>query len=322
MKKKMTRKEKKEIRRKRRNRALLGTAAVTAVTAGAAAAAAYQFTFGRTKIGHNLSLGTRSDEFNDAREYGAYKLRELNPEIYEIDSARGNRLKGFYYPCSDEPTGKIAFIVHGRHTEHREAAGLYFEYYHKNGFDVFACDHTGAGESTGNLTGFGMYESEDCLLWLDFLYERFGEDIQVVLHGFSMGAATILKFCDYCHESVRFIVADSAYTDAASLLKPKAGVLYEPLRILNALIAGYDLSDMQVISHVADCDIPVLFVHGTEDTVVPFEMAEELYELHPGEKDCLFVEGAGHVEAMFKAKEEYEAKIDEFIKKYIIDYKW
>jgi len=98
MKKKMTRKEKKEIRRKRRNRALLGTAAVTAVTAGAAAAAAYQFTFGRTKIGHNLSLGTRSDEFNDAREYGAYKLRELNPEIYEICPERAVYIVGYDVP--------------------------------------------------------------------------------------------------------------------------------------------------------------------------------------------------------------------------------
>lgn len=314
--------EEKKLRRRKRNAVIAGTTAGAAVAGSAALLAAYQFTFGRTKLGYKMSLGTRSDEFNDARAFGAHKLSHMPREEYTIESARGTKLRGYYYPCAEKPTGKIVFIVHGRHTEHMEAAGLYYEYYHNKGFDVFACDNAGAGESGGNLTGYDMFESQDCLLWTDFLYERFGEDIQVVLHGFSMGASAILKISDYCPECVKFIVSDSAYTEAGSLIRAKAGVFYEPLRIINRILGGYDLSDTQVISHVADCDLPILFVHGENDEVVPFEMAEELYELHEGEKDSLFVKDAGHVEAMFKAPRAYTKKLDEFIEKYIIDYKW
>ena len=46
-------------------------------------------------------------------------------------------------------------------------------------------------------------------------------------------------------------------------------------------------------------------------------MGKELYELYPGAKDHLFVEGAHHVESMHRAPEAYAAKLDEFIGKYI-----
>ena len=88
MKKKVSRKEMKKARKRRRNKAIIGTTAVTAVAAGAAMAAAYQVAFGRTKIGYNMSLGTRSEDFNEARAYGAQKLSDMPCEEYEIKSAR------------------------------------------------------------------------------------------------------------------------------------------------------------------------------------------------------------------------------------------
>ena len=45
-------------------------------------------------------------------------------------------------------------------------------------------------------------------------------------------------------------------------------------------------------------------------------MGQELYELCPGEKDFLWVEGARHVKSMHRAPAEYEAKLDTFIEKY------
>ena len=61
----------------------------------------------------------------------------------------------------------------------------------------------------------------------------------------------------------------------------------------------------------------MLFFHGTEDRTVPFHMGEELYELCPTEKDCLFVPGARHVESMHVDPESYAEKLDGFIKRYI-----
>ena len=82
-------------------------------------------------------------------------------------------------------------------------------------------------------------------------------------------------------------------------------------------MAGYSLRDGDVRPHMLRATLPILFVHGTEDHTVPFAMGRELYELYPGTKDHLFVEGAHHVESMHRAPEAYAAKLDEFIGKYI-----
>ena len=83
---------------------------------------------------------------------------------------------------------------------------MFLDYYHSRGFDLFCCDHTASGEGGGKLIGYGVYESQDCLKWLEVLTERFGADVQVILHGFSMGGATVLKMSDRVPGNVRFIV--------------------------------------------------------------------------------------------------------------------
>ena len=189
--------------------------------------------------------------------------------------------------------------------------------YKSRGFDLFCCDNTAAGESEGRYIGFDVFESRDCLKWLDFLQERFGADIQVILHGFSMGGGTVLSMSDRCPPCVRFIVDDCGFSSPVDSLRRRLGLLVWPLGAINRVVAGYSLRDGDVRPHMLRATLPILFVHGTDDHTVPFAMGRELYELYPGAKDHLFVEGAHHVESMHRAPEAYAAKLDEFIGKYI-----
>lgn len=255
-------------------------------------------------------------DFYVHRDIAAERLRSLPQERLELRSARGETLCGFYFPGAGHGK-RIAFLVHGYRSEHADAAGMYYDYYTSRGFDLFCCDNTAAGESGGRAVGFDLYESEDCLAWLAYLCRRCGDDVQIILHGFSMGGATVLQMSSRCPENVRFIVADSAYMDAGALLKKRLGPLYSPMRLLNRRIEGYDLADTDVRASLQAAHVPILFVHGLEDRTVPFENAEQLYRLYSGEKDALFVAGARHVENMHTAPEAYEEKLDRFIKKYI-----
>ena len=154
-------------------------------------------------------------------------------------------------------------------------------------------------------------------LWLDVLLKRFGADIQIILHGFSMGGATVLKVSDSCPEQVKFIVSDSGFTSGADILRGRIGAAYPLFRLMNRVISGYDMDDTDVRENLRRTDKPVLFFHGTEDRTVPFHMGEELYKLCPTEKDCLLVPGARHVESMHVDPEGYAEKLDGFIKRYI-----
>ena len=255
-------------------------------------------------------------DFYAHRDSAAARLRGLPQERLEIRSVRGETLRGFYFPGAGGGK-RIAFLVHGYRSEHADAAGMYYDYYVSRGFDLFCCDNTAAGESGGRAIGFDLYESEDCLRWLSYLRRRFGDDVQIILHGFSMGGATVLQMSSRCPENVRFLVADSAYMDASALLKAKLGPLYSLMRGLNRIIEGYDLAATDVRASLQAARVPILFVHGLEDRTVPPAHAEQLYLLYSGEKDCLFVPEARHVENMHAAPEAYEAKLDRFIEKYI-----
>ena len=256
-------------------------------------------------------------DFTLYRDEAAERLRAAPQERICIRSDRGEELCGFYLPCGEKPSGKIAFLIHGYRSDHAEAAGMFMDYYHSRGFDLFCCDHTASGESGGRLIGYDFYESRDCLKWLRYLLSRFGQETQIVLHGFSMGGATVLKMSDRVPENVRFIVSDSGFINAGGLLYKRLHILYHPLRLINRLAAGYSMEDTDVRPNLARCHTPILFVHGMEDRTVPFEVCPELYGLCPSEKDYLYVPGARHVESMYVSPEAYEAKLDGFIEKYV-----
>lgn len=257
-----------------------------------------------------------AEDYYIHRDSAAEQLRAQPRRRYTLGSARGDKLCAYYYPAGGEGK-RIAFIIHGYRSEHAETAGMFYEYYKSRGFDLFCCDHTASGESGGGNIGFDVYESEDCLKWLYFLLNEFGYDVQIILHGFSMGGATVLKMSDRCPDNVKFIVSDSGYIDAREQLKGRLGPLYHPLRLINCFFAGYDMAETDVRPSLSSSRVPILFVHGTEDRTVYFENGQRLYDMYEGEKDFLFVPSARHVESMHMAPELYAEKLDGFIEKYI-----
>ena len=256
------------------------------------------------------------DRYYIVRDAAAEKLRNTDHKEYTIKSRRGEELRGYYYSCGGEGK-KVAFIIHGYRSDHAETAGMYYEYYKSRGIDVFCCDHTASGKSQGKFIGFDVLEHQDCLDWIDFLKRTYGEDIEIILHGFSMGAATVLQMSGKCPDNVKFIISDSGFINAKASLKHQVGIMYQPLRFINFYVAGYDLDESDVTKSLMESTVPILFVHGKDDKLVPFENGPLLYRLYQGEKDYFFPAGTKHIESMYTSPDEYAKKIDKFIGKYM-----
>ena len=298
-----------------------------AVSAGAAATAAVAVGLWQGYLEAFGAQGSRLvDPFRSFGHKAGYyvRLRESTESMsgrhrrrYELTNARGQKLCAYYYPCGDSPSGKIAFIVHGYRANHAEAAGPICQSYLDRGFDVFGCDHVASGESEGSFVSFDYYESQDCLMWLDFLVDEFGPDVSIVLHGFSMGAATVMKMSDQVPANVKFIVEDSGFNTGEELLRSNMGKAYPVLNYMNRFISGFYIEQTDVRPHLLESRVPMLFVHGHDDPLVPFYMGAELYSLYPGEKDCLFCPGIRHVETSYYRLPLYEEKLDSFIEKYM-----
>ncbi|MDO4982289.1 MAG: alpha/beta hydrolase [Eubacteriales bacterium] len=257
-----------------------------------------------------------SEDYYERRDRYADDFGKLPFTEYTLKGERGRTLVGHYICAGEKPSGRIAFLIHGYRADSAEAAGPFYEYYFSKGWDVFVCDHASHGLSEGEIISYDYYESLDCLKWLDFLKENYGEDIQIILHGFSMGGAIVVKMSDRVPENVKFICDDCGFSDAVGIIKPKLKVLYPVVRLLNRGVGRFRLEDTDVRENLSHAKVPILFVHGTADPTVPFEMGKELYELCPTEKDCLFSEGILHVESIYRRREEYEKKLDSFIDKY------
>lgn len=279
----------------------------------------YRFVFWRSRSRLSTLLLDKKGHAEDyyvRRDSAADRLREKMHVRYTISSDRGETLQGFYYPAGKKPGKKLVFIVHGYHSEHAETAGMFYDLYHSRGFDIFTCDNTASGESGGKFFGYGLFESADCLKWFPELKNRLG-DVSVVLHGFSLGAASVLMVSDRVPDNVAFIVADSGFIDASEILKKQLGPLYGLMRRLNRRIAGYDPQTAEVRKHIVSARCPVLIAHGEDDSTVPFSMAPRIFELLPQPKDKLFSPGVRHIETSWRCMGAYAKKLDAFIKDYI-----
>ena len=299
--------------------ALLAALALPVGTAAVFTGELYRHVFcreGSPILSPLLDKKNHAEDYYRHRDGDADALRALPQERWSLRSARGKTLRGFYIPGAGEGK-RVAFLVHGYRSEHAETAGMYYEFYSSRGFDLFCCDHEAHGESEGRFIGFAAYEAEDCLAWIQELRRRKGQDVQILLHGFSMGAATVLRMAADCPDNVKFIVEDSGFRSAEGQLRGELGAMFVPLALLHRLIAGVDLRKGDVGPSLAASRLPILFVHGQEDPSVPYENGPALYESYRGEKDSLFLPGVRHIETMHLAPGEYAAKLDGFIRRYI-----
>src|SRR5690625_5547217 len=103
----------------------------------------------------------------------------------------GLQLKGYYLPAK-ESTNKTVVFAHGYLGRARDM-GLFGEYYYENlGYNIFTADARGHGASEGDYIGFGWHDRLDYVDWIQMIIEKVGPQAEIVLHGLSMGAATVL----------------------------------------------------------------------------------------------------------------------------------
>jgi hypothetical protein len=235
------------------------------------------------------------------------------------------KLIGYYIPAKEETT-KTVIIAHGYLSDGKEMNDYARLYAEKLGYNVLLPDARGHGASEGDYIGFGWHERNDYLLWILKVLDRVGDKAQIALHGLSMGGATVMMVSgESLPPQVKVIVEDSGYTSVYDELSYQMNrVLKLPsypfiwtTSLLTQIKAGYNFFEASALKQLENNITPMLFIHGTSDTIVPAEMAMELYHTCQAQKDILLVEGAGHTKAYSSNKTAYETKLAEFVGRYI-----
>ena len=247
-------------------------------------------------------------------------------EERNLTSRDGLELSGYYLPAA-KPTNKLVILTHG-YLGHALQMGLYGQHYYEDlGYDIFMPDARGHGKSGGDYYGFGWPDRLDLIDWTASLVKELGPDTEVVYHGLSMGAATVLMASGEAElpKEVKGIVSDSSYQSVYQLFSYQmnrmfylpAFPLLDSTSLLTKIRAGYSFRKASALTEVKKTEVPILFIHGDSDTFVPKDMAEELYRETKSESELLLIQNANHGEAFALAEDDYKMRIDQFLKRFV-----
>ena len=191
--------------------------------------------------------------------------------------------------------------------------------YARAGYGVLMLDLRGNGESGDERRTLGYKETRDvhgALAWLDM--EQGFDPEDVVLHGWSMGGATVVRSAP--GTGVAAVIEDSGYADLPLILRsllPEASGLprfFNPGIFLAAKLLlrldPWSVRPSEDAALLREEGVPLFVIHSADDEVVPLEHAKLFERAYP-EATFWKVEGVGHVEAY--THREYREKLLSFL---------
>lgn len=238
----------------------------------------------------------------------------LATRIEEVDfrAADGTRLNGWYVPPKN---GKpVVVFAHGNGGHMGDRAFVIQEFV-KRGFGFFAFDYRGYGKSEGTPSEAGLYQDMAAASeWLTRCKDT--PPGRQIAMGESLGGAVAIETATKV--PFRAVTVYSTFTSVPELVRhlQQSG----KLGLLNFVPVALDELIRQRFESVKKLDqvtSPVLFVHATNDELVPHAMGERLYEAMPGlAKLMLDVEGGGH-NGVFQANpNDFIDAVEELLKRH------
>jgi len=246
--------------------------------------------------------------------------REQNTEEIKIKSDDGLILVGNFFPGIH--SSKTIILFHGYHSTAYNDFACLIKYYHEKNYNLIIVDQRAHGRSEGKYIGFGVLERTDAKKWVEYVYNRFGTDMDIYLHGMSLGATTVLMASNFTFpRSVRGIIADCGFTSPneiiCKVIKDKyklPGWLFVPMMsIYSRIFARYGFYDFSTKKALKHANVPILFFHGKGDTYVPSYMSEESFNACASPKKLVLVDDAVHGMSFLKDKEKCIKELEEFL---------
>ena len=252
-------------------------------------------------------------------------FRDQNAEDVYIKSAEGLLLHGLWV---ESPNAKgTVILAHGYRSTFLLDFGVASAYYSELGLNVLVPDQRSHGKSEGRYITFGVKESDDFRLWIEFHNQKC-PDLPVILIGMSMGASTVLYLADrMLPPNIKGIIADCGFTspkDIISIVFRKTthvppNIIIFFMNLWARIFADFSLNDMDTRKSLAHSRVPILLIHGRADSFVPCWMSEAAFDACASYKEILLIDGAKHGVSFLKAPEQYTDAVVRFINNQLRD---
>ena len=267
--------------------------------------------------------GSKENEaFMQHMEQMAQRLETADTRTVTITASDGEKLVGHWYSCKNAK--RVVIAMHGWRSSWSLGFGMIADFLHSSGCSVLYAEQRGQGNSGGAYMGLGALERHDCLAWINWVLES-GCQLPIYLAGVSMGATTVLMATGLgLPENVRGIVADCGFTSPEDIgrhvvsnnlhlsYRLRAGAADSMCRTRNKV----GIRGCSAVDALKENSVPVLFIHGADDRLVPVTMTYENYAACAGPKELLIIPGADHGMSYYVDKKRYEAALKSFWERY------
>jgi alpha-beta hydrolase superfamily lysophospholipase len=173
------------------------------------------------------------------------------------------------------------------------------------GFSVLVFDYRGYGRSEGEFPNEAQLYEDAQAAWEYLRHQRQMPAEQIVIYGESLGGAIALELALQQPEAGGLIM-QSAFTSMAEAIQHKG---FTQLIPINQILTER-FESLRKVNHL---EVPVLFLHGTADSVVPVEMSQRLYNAAPEPKQLHLIPKADHVSIYQSGEASYLKAIQKFV---------
>ncbi len=306
----------------------MGALALLVLSLSGCAAGKYMSSYALTPKVHGIEDIERTRHKADSlmpgstRWYDSLKVAGVLKDT-TITGYRDFKVHACYVPAARPAEAQgTAIVVHGYGDNHFVFLYLVRMYRDEFNYNVLFPDLQYHGYSEGDHIQMGWNDRLDVEKWIEVAHDVFKDDF-MVLHGVSMGAATVMMTSgDPLPDYVRCFVEDCGYSSVVVQFNNnrKQSFRFIPPDVLQSasLVTkkryGWGFWEASSVKQLAKCDRPMLFIHGDADDFVPFDNLQRNYDAKVnGYKEMWVAKGAVHANAYAKYPEEYKQHVRDFL---------
>ncbi|MBD3299032.1 MAG: alpha/beta fold hydrolase [candidate division Zixibacteria bacterium] len=213
---------------------------------------------------------------------------------FTVTTSDGVDIRGWQSPIAD--TGPVFIYSCGNAGSLADRTDL-LQSFVRAGGQIVAYNYRGTGSSEGSPSEQGVYADAEAVY--GYVRDQLGVDSsRIVLWGHSLGGAVTTELAT--RRPCQGVVLEATFRSA----KVMAGRMMPILPV--SWLMTYKLDNETA---VAQLDVPIFFIHGTRDPVVPIDDSEILHDLARHPFDLWRIEEAGHNDNYLVAGSEFFERI-------------
>lgn len=241
----------------------------------------------------------------DYKEYQTPAKYGLKYESVSFKSKDKTKLHGWFVPALGQALGTVVHF-HGN-AQNLSSHFSFVKWLPKQGFNLFLFDYRGYGKSEGAPSRDGVHE--DGIAALQYIKTRtdIEQDKLFVLGQSLGGAVAIASVAEAKVKGVRGVAVESTFDSYTAIAKDKA-----PDILVSLFVSGKH-NPKSVVAELSP--LPLLFIHGTADVVVPYARGKSLYDAAKKPKGLWRIDGGRHTQAFTFYGSTYRPRLVEFFNK-------